>query len=79
MLSSCAIAIFTHPSNVDGAITDADGYVIPNLATQDNDVIETSAPKEKDPEPLQVCLGMLFLNFFPIRFACLFYGPLLFF
>ncbi|EER93851.1 hypothetical protein BDA96_01G184100 [Sorghum bicolor] len=32
---------------------DADGYVIPNLPTQDNDVTETTVPKEKDPEPLQ--------------------------
>ncbi|WVZ59765.1 hypothetical protein U9M48_009866 [Paspalum notatum var. saurae] len=32
---------------------DADGYVIPNLPTQDNDVTEPSVPKENDPEPPQ--------------------------
>jgi hypothetical protein len=61
-LAPCVLhcCYFTHPSNVDGAITDADGYVIPNLPTQDNDVTETTVPKEKDPEPLQVHIGMLF-------------------
>jgi len=39
---------------------DADGYVVPNLLTQNNDVIEPSIPAAKDPEPLQVCSGMLF-------------------
>uniref|UniRef100_A0A0A9GEZ4 Uncharacterized protein n=1 Tax=Arundo donax TaxID=35708 RepID=A0A0A9GEZ4_ARUDO len=33
---------------------DADGFVIPNLSTQDVDVTEPSVPKAKDPEPLQV-------------------------
>ncbi|XP_062215214.1 uncharacterized protein LOC133915863 [Phragmites australis] len=33
---------------------DADGFVIPNLSTQDDDVSEPSDPKAKDPEPPQV-------------------------
>ncbi|KAG8097560.1 hypothetical protein GUJ93_ZPchr0013g34097 [Zizania palustris] len=32
---------------------DADGFVIPNLSAQENDVTEHSVPKSKDPEPLQ--------------------------
>ncbi|CAN6287582.1 unnamed protein product [Urochloa humidicola] len=32
---------------------DADGYVIPNLITQDNDVTDPSIPEAKDPEPPQ--------------------------
>ncbi|KAL5210948.1 hypothetical protein ABZP36_006571 [Zizania latifolia] len=32
---------------------DADGFVIPNLSTEENDVTEHRVPKSKDPEPLQ--------------------------
>lgn len=32
---------------------DADGFVIPNLTTQEDDVTEHTAPKPKDPEPLK--------------------------
>ncbi|CAL4934637.1 unnamed protein product [Urochloa decumbens] len=32
---------------------DADGYVIPNLLTEDDDVTQPSMPAAKDPEPLQ--------------------------
>lgn len=41
---------------------DADGYVIPNLPTQDNDVAEPSVPKEKDPEPLQASDEKIYLG-----------------
>ncbi|XP_052150508.1 uncharacterized protein LOC127768882 [Oryza glaberrima] len=32
---------------------DADGFVIPNLTTQEDDVTEHTTPKPKDPEPLK--------------------------
>ncbi|XP_006650297.1 uncharacterized protein LOC102704131 [Oryza brachyantha] len=32
---------------------DADGFVIPNLTTQEDHVTENSFPKSKDPEPLK--------------------------
>jgi hypothetical protein len=59
-MQSALLLFYTSLSNFNCATTDADGYVIPNLLTQDNDVIEPSIPKAKDPEPLQVCSGMLF-------------------
>lgn len=40
--------------NVDGTITDADGFVIPNLTIQDDDDVTTrNVPKAKDPKPQQ--------------------------
>ncbi|KAG2547599.1 uncharacterized protein LOC120650426 [Panicum virgatum] len=41
---------------------DADGYVIPNLPSQDNDVIEPSIPEAKDPEPLQAKNEKIYLG-----------------
>jgi hypothetical protein len=58
MQSAPALLLFLHIPIiliVLSQFTDADGYVIPNLLTQDNDVTEPSIPEAKDPEPLQVC------------------------
>jgi hypothetical protein len=39
--------------NVHCAIADADGFVIPNLTNQDDDVTMHSVPKVTDPKPQQ--------------------------
>ena len=41
--------------NVDATITDADGFVIPDVTIQDDDddVTTHSVPKARDPEPQQ--------------------------
>lgn len=41
---------------------DADGFVIPNLASQDDDVTKPSVAKATDPEPLQVKEEKIYLG-----------------
>jgi hypothetical protein len=45
--------VYLSSYNVDGTITDADGFVIPNLTNQDDDVTAHSVPKTTDPKPQQ--------------------------
>ncbi len=47
--------------NVDGSITDADGFVIPNLTNQDDDVTTHRAPKATDPKSQQAGSRCFFL------------------
>ncbi|XP_062211750.1 uncharacterized protein LOC133912836 [Phragmites australis] len=43
----------TPPDAAEEDEWDADGFVIPNLSSQDDDATEPSVPKAKDPEPLK--------------------------
>lgn len=48
--------VYLSSYNVDATITDADGFVIPDVTIQDDDdddVTTHSVPKARDPEPQQ--------------------------
>ena len=62
------LEVYLSSYNVDGTITDADGFVIPNLTIQDaDDVTPHDVPKVKDPKPQKACSRSFFPGV-PLRF-----------